>query len=78
MQAASHIADAAPLMPMPKFATTHATNELGRFVWGPKQYLACVQLENSVLLAMIDTGGHCSSIDFESMRALGLDVTPAD
>ena len=63
---------------MPKFATMHATKELGRFAWGPKKYVACVQLENSVILAMVDTGGHCSAIDFESAHALGLDVTPAD
>ena len=63
---------------MPKFATTHATNELGWFVWGPKQYVACAQLENSVILAMVDTGSHCSAIDFELARALVLDVTPAD
>ena len=63
---------------MPKFATTHATNELGQFVWGPKQYVACVQLENSVVLAMVDAGGHCSAIDFESACALGLDIMPAE
>ena len=63
---------------MLKFVTTHATNNLGWFVWGPKQYVACVQLENSVVLAMVDTVGHCSSIDFELVHVLGLDVTHAD
>ena len=73
-----HVADAAPPMPMPEFATTHATNELSRFVWGLKQYVACVQLENSVALARVDTGGHCSAIDFELACALGLNIMLAE
>ena len=58
-------------MEMPKWASKGAHNGRGKVVTTVDQYVALVEVENTVMEAIVDTGGARSLIDYASARALG-------
>lgn len=53
---------------LPKWASKGAVNAQGMMDWNHSMYVVTVQIDQAVIQAMLDTGGHVTMLDIESAK----------
>ena len=62
---------------IPNWVGKHVINCRGVTPWTDYQYITLCQIDNALVEAMLDTGGHASVIDKQTATEMGLNIIPS-